>query len=201
MQTKEDLIKAAFQRLPLLHGRDPLLLGAIATLSEVDRHGSGALPQKFSIANRRCTKKELESLIYLTGNCAEQLETLHQPAILALANNGFIRGENISPEKLRTIAKKAAESDLSWVPEKLPGGRPQNRRSHAVATLLAYYYEMLTGKKPTRSVDPYKVSDAAYGPFTDFVREIFKILGLPVNVEDIARTAIKKRKLLKKNTK
>jgi len=194
-------VEVAFRHLPLLEGTDHLLQAAVNTLCGVDNNGTGAVPPKFSDISRRRTKKELQRLADPENDPFTWLDSLHQPAILALAKFGFCRGEEISSEKLRAIAKKAAESDLSWVPEKVPGGRPQNRRAHAVATLLAYYYEMLTGKKPTRTVDPYKVHDAAGGQFFEFVREIFAILNLKVNIEDVVRAAIKQRKEHEKKRK
>jgi len=196
--TDRELIEAAFCGLPLRKGRKGYLQSVISIICAIDCAGPGKAPRRFEQVGRTKTRNELEKLAHPGSDLVECFNALHEPAILALAKFGFCREQGKPPEKLRAIAKKAAESDLSWVPETIPGGRPQNRCAHAIATMLAYYYEMLTGKKPTRSVDPYKDSDSACGPFIDLVKNVFKALGIRVNAEDIARSAIKRRKKLKK---
>lgn len=190
-------IETAFRRLPLLSGVEILLKSAVNLLSNIDGTGTGAVTPKFSIVSRRRTKRELEKLAHPQSDLSACFDALHEPAILALAAHGFCRELGPLPEKLREIANRASRSDLKWAPEVFAGGRPKNHRAHAVGILLAYYYEMLTGKEPTRIVNAYVDSDAPCGPFIDFVRDIFDIIGLKASVEDIARMAIKRRQELK----
>ncbi len=187
---RRDAIEAAFRRLPLLGGTEVHLKGAVNILADTDCTGPGSTSRQFSVVGRTRTKKELEKLAKLAAELAGHIDTLHQPAILALADMGLWRARLELPASLRAIANLAPRADLSMVPESPSGGKPANKRAHAVATMLAYYYHLLTGKDPTRRIDAYSDDTKAQGPFVTLVESIFSAIGIHANTEDIARAAI-----------
>jgi hypothetical protein len=87
-------------------------------------------------------------------------------------------GDAVSAQELRfwaEIAKHARNVRL----KPRNAGRPSNMLAHSVANTLARRYFNLTGNQPTLStVVGKKGEGTVYGPFLDFVREIFKILNI-----------------------
>lgn len=189
---RRNAIEAAFRRLPLLKDKESLLQGAVDNLATIDCTGPGVIPAKFKVVGRTRTMNELDKLAKLSEGLAEHIEALHEPAILAWADTEFSRVRLELPASLRDIAIRARKAKTSIVPESPPAGKPTDARAHAVATMIEYYYQMLTGKKPTRQFDPYEEKPAIKGPFISLLDEVFKILNLPANTDHIARKVIEK---------
>lgn len=187
---RREAIEAAFRHLPLLKGKEDALQIAVSMLTNMDNTGLGTLPPKFSAVGRTQTAKELKELARLADTLAEHIDALHEPAILALVNVGLHEVRLKLPPTLRDIAKQARQMDLDQVPTALLGGKPANKRAHAIADILAYHYRVLTGEEPSRRFDPYSGSAASQGPFIALVTEVFAALGLRENAEHVARAAI-----------
>lgn len=65
-------------------------------------------------------------------------------------------------------------------------GRPGKSAGKAIARDAARYFELLTGKAPTRAVKGGRLC----GPFARFLGEIFEALEIDASVEDCARAAV-----------
>jgi hypothetical protein len=98
-------------------------------------------------------------------------------------------GEEVAITELRfwaLIAKLA--KDVPLKPRSV--GRLPNKRVHNIANTLARGYLNLTGNKPTFSVVVGKEGEGTvYGPFLDFVREVFQLLDIKRDALSYASTA------------
>jgi hypothetical protein len=186
-------IESVFLQLPIQEDRQEYLEAAINILLAIDSTGSGAIPLNFSDAGQTKTKKELKKLSR-SDHPLEEIMLLHQPALSILADHGFLR--HATPEdKVNDIARRAVNSELlEEIPISITGGRPRNERAHAIAILLAYYYELLTGKEPSRIIRIDSDDSKPHGPFMDLVNGVFAVLDQAVNTEDIAKDACKRYK-------
>ena len=143
----------------------------------------------FDVVGRQSTIKELDVLAKKCEGLTECLESLHGPAIDALAEAGFSDRHLLL--KLASQAYISTQrADVSNVPESQGKGRPEARLSSGIARILAFNYQELTGNKPTINVDPYSHGHKAYGPFLDFVKDVFNALGVRASPEASAREAI-----------
>jgi hypothetical protein len=68
-------------------------------------------------------------------------------------------------------------------------GPPRKLRAPAVTQVVAEVLERLTGKPPTVLVDPR--TNAAYGPFLDFLMAVFEVCGVDASPEAQARAYLK----------
>jgi hypothetical protein len=190
MQSKRrDAIEAAFRRLPLLEGIEIHVQSAISALSNVDTHGPGTAPNKFRPLGRGRTQKELLKLAKLADELANHIDELHETTIVALADAHVLSFRLGLPDQLRKIAVGARSTSVPTDPESVPGGRPENKRAHAIGHMLTCYFFMVTGQPPTLRIDAYSDDSTPAGPFMDLVNDVISALEVKVSTEDIARTA------------
>ena len=92
---------------------------------------------------------------------------------------------------LRRRERTARHGVAKTVPWKVQNvGRLPDKRAHDIAGLLAGDYHDLTGSEPTFSVAAGREDDGRhYGPFLDFVREIFQVLNIRRDALGYASTA------------
>ena len=89
------------------------------------------------------------------------------------------RGDPISAEAL-CIAARVAEAAINAQPKGTGAGAPPDRHSQAVADVLTKAYADLTGRQPTFTHHGAgtKDKDAVSGPFAEFARDMFAMLGM-----------------------
>ncbi len=126
-----------------------------------------------------------------------QLEALHQPVILALANKGIMVSELVPA--LRKIHAPARAAKLGRLRRRKVRGRPQKLVANAIARILASNYKTLTGKAAKVATD--WDTGVAYGAYLRLVRDVFKALKVNANPEHTARNATrrKRRKIAQKD--
>jgi hypothetical protein len=144
---------------------------------------------------------------------AALIRNAHKPTLEAIAEVPLVvGGEQIFPDeryfvaglvtKLESGAAISAIESRYWgtvvsraegVPVRTENlGRAPDRRTQAIANLLARTYRELTGREPTFTVDPYKENQVK-GDFPDLVRRIFTILR--VGREPLHYASVAARKL------
>ena len=81
--------------------------------------------------------------------------------------------------KAAQLLRQIAEIAASAAPIGTPAGRPRDHYFMVVARIAARQYQILTGKEPTFSHGPRRADqDAVHGPFVDFGRELFAVMGI-----------------------
>jgi len=181
-------IEAVFRSLPLRAGIDERLGHTVALLGRI----ATANPPP-DTAFRRVGRRQCEAELRALANAAEMLvkaiDSLHEPTILALAAPSIVW---LARGGLRRLAQQAAnaarQADVNRVPLNCPR-QPQNRRSPLVASYLAKEYETFTGKRPTVRTR----NGAAYGPFLELVRDVFRAMSIDDSAEAAARKAVRRR--------
>ena len=77
-------------------------------------------------------------------------------------------------------------------------GRPRKRRAERITTAAAEVFERLTGMSAAPSVN--SKTNAAYGPFLDFLKAVLEACGVAASAEAQAKAARRKHDLAKKTT-
>src|SRR5207237_5662738 len=101
-------LRAAYNRLPTRPGerwRLPGMVNALVLFAGKDQ--IQVLP-KFQSISRGAAKKEIQSFIGKTGALIDQLERMHQPSIVALANRHVLVAELLQTLKTISAAAHAA---------------------------------------------------------------------------------------------
>lgn len=154
--------------------------------------------RSFRDASADSTKRELRALASIRDDEAARLveltATLRQPAILLLADFGWLRDVN-DIDGARVAAKRALERIKSgrWAsqiggfrgPPTEQRGRPFNLQGQGIALVAARVYMQLTGNPITGShhIDKDDSSIHPMGEFYSLVKELFYITGIKNNAE------------------
>lgn len=148
------------------------------------------VPPKFVVISRADAKKELHVLVTRLDSLIKHLEHLHQPTIVALANQHILQAELLQAlQKLRLplVATKIEPSR-----RKPHRGRPRKVLANSVARVLARNYRTLTKQRPTVPTD--WETERPYGPYYRLVQHVFTILRIKANPEAMARNAVKRQR-------
>lgn len=186
---KRDRIEAAYRKLPVNSHVDWMISVMAKQLEGLP--AAAQIPPAFKVVGRSATKSELEDLASIALRLVKRIESLHEPAITALADAGLWDRSSVK-RYAKTIADTARAADLSEVPEKQGGGRPSGMPLN-ITKILAGDYEVLTGAEPTRS-------DGRNSAFLDFVTEIFQILGVQASPEWMVRSALEFRRTVREQS-
>jgi hypothetical protein len=198
---KRDRIEAAFQRLVIKDGMEQRVRHTVDLLTQIAATGPQSFPNCFRDKGRAGTRKELENIANRADALERAISNLHQPAIGALAESGFVARQPIL-DFLQSLAQAARGPKALAYLEKEVAVKPKTTKppdtlANGVGAFLANEYFVLTGKKPTRRTKTYgEDSGGAYGPFFDLVRDVFLAIGIkadPVRVHREAITTFKKR--------
>jgi len=191
---KRNEIEAAFKKLfPKEYSDkriDSWLQAGINNLMAMDGTDLLNHPTQFNTAGKTKTDNELGKLGRLADELAKHIDSLHEPAILTLADVGQWKLRIELPAILRDAAKATREADTSWISENLPGGKPKNTRAQIATGMLAFYYYKITGQYPTMQYDNSTRKPADYGQFLNLVEDVFATLNLAESTEYFARQAI-----------
>lgn len=186
----KDKLDAAFRKLKVLPEMELRLGSVIRTLASLAGKDHLRRAPGFLAISRVRAQGELSALMRQSVALADYLDSLHEPVILGLANAGVLVRE--WARELRAKAAKAEKADLNGAPDKTPRGRPPKRVAEVVTEYLAENYRVLTGDEPTISTKT-DWGSKAYGPFLDFVTEVFKILQVRASPEAMVRAVLSGR--------
>jgi hypothetical protein len=168
---------------------------AVDLLTRIAEAGPQPIPNCFRDIGRAGTRKELESLANRADALERAISDLHQPAIGALAESGFVARQSIL-DFLRSLALAArGPRALAYLENEVPikpkSTKPPDMLANGVGAILANDYFVLTGKKPTRRTKTYgEDSGGAYGPFFDLVKDVFLVIGIEADPDRVHREAI-----------
>jgi hypothetical protein len=185
-------IKSAFGGLHVREAASEHLEQTITTLTgiAVARMHPSAAPNAFAPANRVTCEAELALILSAADTMKRAIEELHEPTISALANVGVLRSDlHRWAIELREAVERA---DVSDVPATLRRGRHRDDFAKRIAAYLASEFQFLTGCRPTMRVrtDAHAQSGTAYGPFLEFVTNVFRAMGIKAAPESFARAAV-----------
>lgn len=188
---RRDALEKLFKQLPVLVGEDYHIEIVVDMLARIDGAHSRAVPDAFSIVGHTKTEKELTKIVKHAAALAKCFESLHQPAILLLADMGLCNMRNELPKILHDMESKIRNVELSVLREPPKGGRPDDKLAQAVANIVACYYHKITGKDPGRIVDARVGDSTSYGPFMHLLSEVFSILNIKASSDHYAKEAAK----------
>jgi hypothetical protein len=93
--------------------------------------------------------------------------------------------------RYQSCARRAHE-ELARDPQPNRIGAHQKKRAQAITRLAAWIYEHLTGKDTKVATDAH--SFKAYGPFLEFLTELFVVLGINASAESQARAYLMEKR-------
>jgi len=125
----------------------------------------------FRHATRSGARRRLDELARAADAYARLSRELHQEEVIALANQGILRHDIMSPAQAERLADAARAADVSALPEWIETGRPINQPQRFAAMLTIAAFEELTGNDTS-------VAGQA-GGLVKLARQIFKIGKLP----------------------
>lgn len=134
-------------------------------------------------ASQSATDKELRRLHSLCEKLAEHIESMHAPAITALANEGFFAIR--VADEMRDIMEGARHAFGACEGQEVRGRRPDIEASQ-VSEIAGLVYQNITDKRPTCTTDP--LSGNVSGGWPDFLQSTFEILLIKASVAAQART-------------
>lgn len=193
MIKKHEAIAKLFSSLKIPPGHSGHLPGAVQFFSETVLAGKESSPA-FKIASKKRSSDQLKAIIKHSEALAKCLDNLNQPVILGLADAGLWKVRIELQKDLHKLADVAKAIDVNSLLTSEIGGRPDNNVANAIALAAAYYYHLLTGEMPGRSVDPRTKNKAPFGPYMHLLEGLFKMLSIKANVEHAAKHALKKIK-------
>ncbi len=192
-------IESAFRKLKIRPSRERLLPGMVRILGSLVGKANTKTPPQFLIVGRQRSNRELQRVAELASLLAEALGRLHEPGVVALADQGVLRHRVIPP--LQAISKAARKAKgRNRGPRKPVTGRKQRLEVKAIAKLVGRAYRLLTGRKPTISTD--WDTGKASGPFIELMTRIFRALRVKGSPEAAAREIcrkVKRRKVRRKS--
>lgn len=184
-------LEIALRRLPIGPEAKAQLPEMVTILASFKGKLNIRTPPHFLKIGKTRAKKELHKVSTLATSFADYVTTLHEPTVVALANQGLLTHQ--LERSLRSVAAAAAKaSPGSMVSEKPVKGRPEKLGARAIAGVVAANYKALTGKKPTVSTD-WRTGKMR-GPFYELMSEIFRLLEVDASPEASIRNILKTRK-------
>lgn len=202
---RRERLRAVFNALPILKGKEHLVDFAVNDLMTIDPTGPGTKPPHFKFTKDwrkgpcrmrkrvarspfdpvpRSSPQQRKAASQAIGGAAPATELDRQRYQFALR---AIRNHDTRAERDTAMRAKAAK-----------GGRRVNVRAFATTLIATYHYTRLTGLLPKRRVTTSTCKDGIvyeYGPFRDFLAAIFSAIGLRKNVDGYSRFAVGKRTL------
>ncbi len=143
--------------------------------------------EQFRKVGRTRARLELDKLAEAAETVIRRVDTLHEPAILALADLGIMRGHVIS--LARSIALSARAADVSGVSAVAGRGKPKNNRAIGLACTVIFDFERLMGQRADLPVD---VAGGARG-LELLVADIFEAVGIKASAKAAVRAALAAR--------
>ena len=169
-----------------------LIEQAAARIYSASKQGQGEEQLHNRPASGKKSVTELKDMQDLAAQLADHIDGMHAPATCQLMREGLNPKDFV--ERLREAQETArhAASMIENTPS--PRGRPPLVEAAEVTRQAAIFFEQITGKPPTRSVD-----GGEYGEWIDTLRTIFKVLRILASPEKQAqahRTEIGKKQAI-----
>jgi hypothetical protein len=182
-------LEKAFKTLLVARGQEGRMGGMIDSLLGFAGKTNVKPPPRLREVSHKRAQGELRQLLRSIDALAIQLDKLHRPVIVALADRGVLA--HSLGQSLRKISEAARAADLTGVSEQASKGRPPKVGPNVLTEFLASCYKSLTGKAPTVVTD--WDTGKAYGPFLQLVSDVFMALEVKANPEDAARKVVRKK--------
>jgi hypothetical protein len=116
---KREMLEDAFHRLVVRDGMEQRVRHVVDLLSQIATTGPQPIPNCFRDIGRAGTRKELENIANRADALERAISNLHQPAIGALAESGFVARQPIL-DFLQSLAqaargpKSSLATGLNW---------------------------------------------------------------------------------------
>jgi len=198
-------VLAALERLPRAHtwgGSAAVEVRARGLIKWAPRPQSTADQQfllRREVVGAKATRRELDAVKQAADKLRTAIEEMHAPARQAL---GFDDGPGGAGSyaleaALAALAERITQCELPELPANAGRGRKRAEREASLTSEIAKVYWRHTGQVPTIRTD-YETGKV-YGPFFEFVGDIFAALGVTASPESQARAAVAEwRKLRRK---
>jgi hypothetical protein len=139
----------------------------------------------------RVVEKDLSELPERAGDLIQNAYDRDDPADRSGPPDLWYLRDEIA--RVARLAEKAHRAVKSGPAPGMPQ-KPKKTAARAIAARAVIVYEALTGKKATRSVHAYVDGQPEYGPFVDFLNDLFEALEVEASAENYAKEAIAGRK-------
>lgn len=138
-------------------------------------------------ASQKASESELTKLHDLCEKLSTHLESLHEPALTALENEGFLI-QNFS-EYVWQI-QEGAKIAFGSVEGQSSRGRPKQEEAAIISLSAASMYQEVTGKRATFTTDP--ASGEISGKWPEFLEAVFSTLSIRASVASQVRAVSEK---------
>ena len=157
-----------------------LIEQAAARIYSASKQGLGEEQPHNRPASGKASVAELNKMQVLAARLAEHVEGMHAPATCQLMREGLNPKDFVARLREAQETARHAASMIENTPS--PRGRPPLVEAAEVTRQTAIFFEQITGKPPTRSVD-----DGEYGEWIDTLRNIFEVLRISASPEKQAQ--------------
>ena len=137
-------------------------------------------------ASTAVTRKELAKVRKLAEDLIVATDELHKPAVALIGD--WMWGRPKLSMWLHILVGSIEHANIPAMPPKK--GRRPDPRSAKVASVLVYFWPMLTGRRATITVR--SLDNKATGSFLNVLTEVFQILKITASPESQGRAAIDK---------
>lgn len=138
-------------------------------------------------ASQKASDDELRKLADLCEKLALHIDQMHEPAITALAHEGF--SALAFAEKLRDL-KEVSRFAFGCVEGEEVRGRKPEIEAAQISEVAGHVYQHITGKIPTLTTDP--LTGSVSGVWPSFLREVFQVSYIKASVAAQARVVSEK---------
>jgi hypothetical protein len=188
-------LEAAFAKLLIPPHKGPGipisgLIPSIPRSLVVEYYGNDLVIPSDELVSQSVTENELATTKRHAAALLKTLNGLHMPAIDAFSPTGYSPFEVSQGLPLYThlvILLAAIEcTEIPVLPPAAGKGRKPKRRAARLMMGIAFFYTLLTGRRPTIST----TDGIASGPFLELTRDVFGIFGVDASAEAQARAFI-----------
>jgi hypothetical protein len=139
------------------------------------------------------TQAELKRISDLAEKIAKAMNAAHRETN-ALIQAALPNGKTLSQYKrdMNEVFKVLHQADVDAAELTAKGKKQSDRFAIEITRAAAKAFTALTGRKATQAVKAVPVGDSdtkhtSYGPFLDFLKELFEVLGVKASAEYHAR--------------
>ncbi len=138
-------------------------------------------------------QKEIDTFIKRASALREHIAAMHRNSLSRFENldDGQRQPGKIEGDLAKLIRVARASTSKDDIRSSSPRGRPEMRGPKQIAKSAAKAFAALTGNRPTVGTNP--TNNKAYGPFLDFLTDVFDALQIDASAEYLAREAVKEK--------
>lgn len=191
----ESDLRAACQKLTNRAGVGPTIERAVATLMTLGRaiHQRPPLHNPaFALVSKATCERELRNVAEKALSLAEAIEGLHEPTIIALADQHMHCSVRINlPPVLRQLADQAEHATVANQPPQAGRGARVRAPALMIARTAGRLYREITDKPPTFTTDP--MTSERRGLWPTFLRAVFSALHYHAYGDRLMRTVAEEK--------